>query len=87
METVKIVPNTSRLRSTSRMSNTGYHANGQPNWWARIGTGSTASFIEIDRVRGDHILDVEVSVPPGITVYIGAGKGTYKTVRETVVTE
>lgn len=76
----------SRLKTTDRMSNTGYHANGKPNWWARVGTGSDASFLKIPSVRGDHFLDVEVDVEPGTTVHCGAGRGTHKTVRQTVVT-
>lgn len=78
---------TSRLRSSDTMSNTGFHANGKPNWWARIGSGDTAKFLKIPQVRGDKPLDCEVDVPPGTTVHIGAGKGSYKTVRQTVVTE
>lgn len=75
-----------KLRTTARMSNTGYHANGKPNWWARVGAGESARFLQIPRVRGDQILECEVDVPPGTTVCCGAGKGHYKTVRETVVT-
>lgn len=76
----------SRLRTTDRMSNTGYHHNGKPNWWARIGTGSDARFLPIPKVRGDETLDVVVDVPPGTTVHCGSGRGSYKTVRQTVVT-
>lgn len=76
----------SRLRSTERMSNTGYHQNLRPNWWARVGSGASSRFLDIPRVRGDEYLDVVVDVLPGTTVYIGAGKGAHKTVRETVVT-
>jgi hypothetical protein len=74
------------IRSTVRMSNTGYHQNGNPNWWARVGTGTNAKFLEISPTRGDEFLHVEVDVPAGTTVFIGAGKGAYKTVRETVKT-
>jgi hypothetical protein len=73
---------TSRLTTTARMSNAGYHANGKPSWWAR----ANGQFLEIERVRGDSTLDVTVDLPPGTEVTCGAGKGTYKTVRETVVT-
>lgn len=76
----------SRLKSTDRMSNKGYHANGRPTWWARIGSGDSAKFLDIPRVRGDEYLNVIVDVPPGTRVYCGAGKGTHKTVRETIVT-
>ena len=75
------------IRSRSSMSNTGYHQNGKPNWWARIGTGDSARFLDIPRVRGDSRLVCEVDVPAGTQVYIGAGKGNYKTIRETVTTE
>ncbi len=77
----------SRLITTKRMSNTGYHLHGKPNWWARVGQGDDAIFLRIPPTRGDSILDCEVDVPVGTTVYYGAGKGTHKTVRETVVTE
>lgn len=77
----------SRLKSTSSMSNTGYHQNGKPHWWARIGQGDDASFLPIPKVRGDNNLDVIVDVPPGTTVHIGAGKGSHKTIRQAVVTE
>lgn len=77
----------SRLTTTDCMSNTGYHQNGKPNWWARIGSGDSARFLPIPKVRGDAILDCEVDVPPGTTVHCGAGKGSYKTVRETVITK
>lgn len=77
----------SRIKTTQRMSNTGYHANGKPNWWARIGEGDSARFLRIPPVRGDKYLDIEVDLPAGTTVYCGAGKGSHKTVRETVVTQ
>jgi len=76
----------SRIVTESRMSNTGYHLNSKPFWWARVGKGSGAYFIEIPRVRGDEILDCIVDLPPGTTVFCGAGRGQSKTVRETVVT-
>ena len=72
----------SRIKSHGRMSNTGYHANGKPNWWARIGS----TFPTISPIRGDDYLNVLVDVPVGTTVQIGAGKGLHKTIRETVVT-
>lgn len=77
----------SRLRSTVRMSNTGYHQNGKPNWWARLGRGESAQFLNIPHVRGDNMLDIEVDLPPGTEVFIGAGRGTVKTIRETSVTD
>jgi hypothetical protein len=77
---------TSRLQSTDRMSNTGYHANGKPSWWARIGTGDDARFLQIPSVRGDRQLDCVVDVPSGTEVHIGAGRGSHKTIRQTVTT-
>lgn len=76
----------SRICTTARMSNTGYHQNGKPVWWARIGNGDSAQFLRIPRVRGDEILDVVVDVPVGTKVFCGAGRGQHKTVRETVIT-
>lgn len=76
----------SRLKATDKMSNTGYHSNGKPTWWARIGSGKDAKFLDIPYTRGDEYLDCVVDVPPGTSVQCGAGKGTHKTVRETVVT-
>lgn len=76
----------SQLASTTRMSNTGYHSNGKPNWWARTGKGDSAKFLDIPKVRGDQLLRCVVDVEPGTTVYIGAGRGDHKTVRETVKT-
>lgn len=74
------------LKTTERMSNTGYHENNKPNWWARVGSGSTATWLAIPWVRGDRTLEVEVDVPPGTVVHCGAGKGDHKTVRATVTT-
>ena len=72
----------SRLKTTDRMSNTGYHANGKPTWWARVGS----EFIKVAYTRGDSYLDCVVDIPPGTEVFCGAGKGTHKTVRQTVIT-
>lgn len=76
----------SKLTTRGRMSNTGYHANGKPTWWARVGQGSDAKFVEIPWTRGDSVLDCVVDLEPGTTVFCGAGKGNHKTIRETVVT-
>lgn len=72
----------SRLRTSKRMSNTGYHQNGKPRWWARTEDG----WLNIPFTRGDEYLDCAVDLAPGTEVRCGAGKGRYKTVRETVVT-
>jgi hypothetical protein len=74
--------NKSKIVTTDRLSNTGYPANGKPVWWARVGS----TFLRIPQVRGDSYLECEVDLPPGTQVQCGAGKGTYKTVRCTVVT-
>lgn len=77
----------SKLSSNGeRMSNAGYHANGKPVWWARVGQGDNARFLEIPHIRGDQSLECVVDVEPGTTVHIGAGKGTHKTIRLTVTT-
>jgi len=76
----------SALKSSGRMSNTGYHQNGKPTWWARVGSGKDVAFLRVPWTRGDERLDCVVDVPPGTTVHIGAGKGSHKTIRETVVT-
>ncbi len=76
----------SRIITSNRMSNTGYHQNGKPTWWARIGSGDSVQWVSIPRVRGDERLDCVVDLPVGTQVFCGAGKGSYKTVRETVVT-
>lgn len=76
----------SRVVSKGRMSNTGYHANGKPNWWVRYDDNGTTRFVDIEKVRGDHHLDTQVPLPVGTKVFIGAGKGSHKTIRETVIT-
>ena len=77
----------SRLRTTASMSNTGYHQNGKPTWWAYTRENGQNIFIDVEYTRGDKELDCIVDVPAGTTVHCGAGKGTYKTVRQTVVTK
>jgi hypothetical protein len=77
----------SRLQSDDRMSNTGYHQNGEPNWWAMVeGKGSPPQWIDIPKTRGDKRLNCVVDLPPGTKVYCGAGKGDHKTVRCHVIT-
>lgn len=76
----------SRIKTTQRMSNTSYHANGNPNWWVRVGSGPTAQFLQIDKARGDDYLDCVVDLPVGTVVYCGTGNGLHKTVRERVKT-
>ena len=68
------------------MSNTGYHQNGKPTWWARVGQGDDACFVTIPYTRGDQPLECEVELEPGTVVHIGAGKGSHKTIRLTVTT-
>ena len=76
----------SKIRTRNAMSNTGYHQNGKPTWWARVGSGDAAEFVKIPWTRGDSKLECIVGLPVGTTVYCGAGKGERKTIRETVVT-
>ena len=73
----------SRIKTTEKMSNAGFHANGKPNWWVRTEGGT---FLRIPDIRGDKHLDIVVDLPVGTTVYCGAGKGAHKTVRETIIT-
>jgi len=75
----------SRLQTTQRMSNSGYHRAGQPAWWARIGDGADATFLRLPSRRGDRCLDVAVDVPVGTAVVCGAGRGS-DAVRQTVTT-
>lgn len=79
-------PISSRLRSTDRMSNRQYHRNRQPRWWARIGSGDAAEWVEIGTIRGDQALDVVVPLPPGTSVHIGCGPRD-NGIRETVETQ
>jgi hypothetical protein len=76
----------SKLKTTDRMSNTGFNLNGRPNWWARVGTGNAAKWVSIPYTRGDDYLECEVDLPVGTEVFCGAGKGSRKTVRQTVIT-
>lgn len=74
-----------RLQSSDRMSNRQWHAHREPMWWARIGSGNAARFLDIGRVRGDDTLDVAVDVPDGTTaVAIGVGPANRYGIRETV---
>lgn len=60
----------------TKISNSAWHRAGQPNWWARIGQGDSARFLEIGRIRGDKDLSVEVTVPAGSTIAYGVGPAT-----------
>jgi hypothetical protein len=73
------------LKSNGKMSNRQYHANGKPRWWARVGSGAGAEFLEIDDVRGDEYLDVVVEVDDDVKeISIGVGPRGSHGVRETV---
>jgi len=76
----------SRIKSSDRMSNSGYHRSGKPCWWARIGSGKAAQWLKLGQVRGDQYLDVIVDVEPGTVVHVGVGRGR-DGVRERVRTE
>ena len=68
------------------MSNRQYHRTGCPRWWARIGKGDTAKFLDIPRTRGDDDLSCTVEVDDDVSrIYIGAGPNDKHGVRETVV--
>lgn len=68
------------------MSNRQYHAYGGPTWWARVGSGDTARFLPIPKVRGDYPLHCTVEVEDDVdTIYIGAGPKGKHGVRETIM--
>lgn len=68
------------------MSNRQYHLNGRPCWWARIGSGDSARFLDIPRTRGDEDLVCTVEVEDDVKViYIGVGPNNKNGVREKVV--
>lgn len=79
-------PRKLRIVSNDRMSNSGYHRSGKATWWARIGSGAGAEFLQVGRERADRVLDVVVEVPAGVTeIYIGAGKaGSRDAIRQTI---
>lgn len=63
-----------KLQSRKSMSNRSYHAEGKPTWWVRIGSGNSATFVDIHRMRGDENLNVEVEVPNGTEeIHFGCG--------------
>ena len=67
------------------MSNRQYHAYGCPRWWARVGSGDNARFLDIPKVRGDNDLRCTVEVEDDVPViYIGVGPNNKHGVRETV---
>lgn len=75
----------SKIQFSDCLSNSGYHREGKPNWWAMI----DGKFVEIGWHRGDRPLCVEVAVPVGTQVEIGVGKAEYKKsdkIRATIVT-
>jgi len=58
---------------------------GCPRWWARVGSGDNARFLDIPKVRGDNDLRCTVEVEDDVTViYIGVGPNNKHGVRETV---
>ena len=64
-------PKLTRVVSHDRMSNSGYHRGGKPNWWLRRSTGE---FLKIPWVRGDKIFDEELELSTGVYT-LGVGKG------------
>jgi len=72
------------------MSDSDFNKCKRPTWWARIECEDSdgeiqSKFLTIKYVAADCLLDVTCECHPGITVYIGAGKGQGQ-VRETIVT-
>ena len=71
--------NTLTVTSSDRMSNSGWRRCGCPTWWARIGSGDDARFLEISRVAGDEYLRAYLDIPIHPTeeqeLTIGCGKG------------
>lgn len=74
-----------RIKSSDRMHSKPYHFFGEPIWWARIGSGKNAVWLNIGRARGDKHLDVEVDVPDGTCeIVIGCGPSGRHGVRERI---
>lgn len=63
------------VKSTDRMSNSGYHRSGKPNWWLRRTDKGDGNFVDIPRVRGDEKLDIKLDLEPG-KYTAGAGRGS-----------
>jgi len=61
--------------SDIRMSNSGYHRCGKPNWWARVGD----RFLDIGQQRGDDYLEISREIIESlrtderVTVHYGCG--------------
>lgn len=63
-----------RIICHARMSNRMWHRWGKPYWWVRVGSGPTAEFLPVPRIRGDDEFDAVVCVPDGVTeVTVGVG--------------
>lgn len=64
-----------RVRSSNRMSNSGYHRSGKPTWWARVGD----TFARFGQHRGDSKINAWGTISlecDGIyTMDMGVGKG------------
>lgn len=61
-----------RIKTTSRLSNSAYHRSGKSWWWLRI--QNTSDFVKLPSVRGDKILDIEVEIADG-HYQLGVGRG------------
>lgn len=58
------------IESRNRQSNSGYHRTGKPHWWVMV----DGQFQDIERVRGDDYLILDLDVNPGAEIKIGVGK-------------
>jgi hypothetical protein len=67
---VEAVSSTTRVQSSDRMSNAGYHRAGKAWWWLRGPEG----FVKVPSVRGDKYFDSELELAPGAYT-LGVGKG------------
>jgi hypothetical protein len=67
-----------RVKSTSKLSNRQWHAEGKPKWWAKVKEtkDDNGEFLRIGFNRGDEPLDVTISLNDirGKYLQIGVGK-------------
>lgn len=64
--------------SRACLSNRAYHecggaGAGASHWWLKDDT--TGAFVDIGRVRGDEVLDIEVTLTIGHSYTLGTGRG------------
>lgn len=61
-----------RIKTTTRLSNSAYHRSGKSWWWLR--TQNSSDFVKLPSVRGDDHLDIEVDLEDG-HYQLGVGRG------------